>query len=102
MPSGRRSSKRPYGKPHEEFDPERALGGGPRVETGPRGEPHYVVAPRPNDKTYICPGCQQEIAGDTAHLVAWPVETMFGEDDAKAARRHWHTNCWRTFGRTRG
>lgn len=102
MPSGRRSNKRPYGKPHEEFDPDRALGGGPRIEPGPGGERYYVATPRPNDKTYICPGCNQEIAGDTVHVAAWPVEHMFGEEAAKAARRHWHTNCWRTFGRTRG
>jgi hypothetical protein len=99
MPSSRRSSKRPYGKPHEEFDVERALGNAPRVERGPGGEDHYVATPRATDKTYVCPACNQEIAGDTPHIVAWPVEHMFGEDAAKAARRHWHSSCWRTFGR---
>jgi len=102
MPTGRRSNKRPYGKPHEEFDPDRVTGGGPRIEPGPRGEPHYVATPRPTDKTYVCPACQQEISGDTAHVVAWPVDHLFGEDAAKDARRHWHSSCWRTFGRSRG
>jgi hypothetical protein len=99
MPSGRRSNKRPYGKPHEEFDADRALGGAARVETGPRGEQYYVATPRPTDKTYICPGCNREIAGETQHIVAWPVEHILGEDAAAQARRHWHSGCWRAFGR---
>jgi hypothetical protein len=102
MPTGRRSNKRPYGKPHEEFDVDRALGGGPRIEPGPGGEPYYVATPRPNDKVYLCPGCNQEIPGDMPHIAAWPADHMFGEEAAKAARRHWHSHCWRTFGRSRG
>lgn len=40
-------------------------------------------------KAYRCPGCEQEIAVGTPHVVAWPVEDGDGE-----ARRHWHTGCW--------
>jgi transposase len=58
MPSGRRSNKRPYGKPHAEYDADRALGGGPRIESGPGGEKFYVATPRPNDKLYVCPECR--------------------------------------------
>lgn len=39
------------------------------------------------DKTYRCPGCQQEIRPGTAHLVA------VANDDVEG-RRHWHTQCW--------
>lgn len=49
---------------------------------------------RGNDKTYRCPGCQQEIAGGTPHVVAWADDSLFGAEAALAARRHWHTACW--------
>ena len=103
MPSGRKSSKRPYGQPHPELDVDRARGAtGSRRETGPGGEEYFVATPRPNDKTYICPGCRQEIDGATAHVVAWAADGLFGADVAASERRHWHTNCWQTFGRQRG
>ena len=38
-------------------------------------------------KTYRCPGCDQEIAAGTPHVVAWAEGRV---DD----RRHWHTACW--------
>ena len=38
-------------------------------------------------KIYLCPGCQQDIAPGTGHLVIVPQ----GEPDL---RRHWHTPCW--------
>jgi hypothetical protein len=38
-------------------------------------------------KVYRCPGCDQEIAASTSHVVAWPEDQL---DD----RRHWHTACW--------
>ncbi len=99
----RRSTKRPYGEPHPELDVDALRGGlGARRETGPRGEEYFVAVPRPNDKVYICPGCGQEIDGETPHLVAWPTGSIFGDEAAAAARRHWHTNCWNSFGRTRG
>lgn len=102
MPSGRRSRKRPYGQPHEDYDTERALGAAPRIERGPGGEDYYVATPRPTDKTYTCPSCGKEIPGDSQHIVAWATGGLFGEEAAAAARRHWHTHCWRTFGRSRG
>jgi hypothetical protein len=102
MPSKRRSSKRPYGQPHPELDPDRVFGGGARRESGPRGEDYLVATPRLTDKTYVCPGCGREIAPQTAHVVAWAADGLFGADAAAADRRHWHTNCWATFGRARG
>ncbi|WP_297081147.1 hypothetical protein [uncultured Demequina sp.] len=103
MPSKRRSSKRPYGQPHPELDVDRVANAtGGRRETGPGGEEHIVVTPRPSDKTYTCPGCGRDIDGATQHLVAWPADGLFGAEAAAATRRHWHTHCWNTFGRTRG
>ncbi|HTW09923.1 MAG TPA: hypothetical protein VME46_20640 [Acidimicrobiales bacterium] len=45
------------------------------------------VQPAQAAKSYICPGCQQEITQGTGHLVVVPT-------GAPAARRHWHTPCW--------
>jgi len=38
-------------------------------------------------KTYLCPGCQQEILPRTGHVVVVPRE-------APDLRRHWHSSCW--------
>jgi hypothetical protein len=38
-------------------------------------------------KSYICPGCNQEIPSGAGHLVAVP-------QDAPDLRRHWHHPCW--------
>jgi hypothetical protein len=67
--------------------------GGPgRTESWPDGE--WVVRPVPGaatPKPYRCPGCDQEIAPGTPHLVAWPADGInVGVDE----RRHWHTACW--------
>jgi hypothetical protein len=46
-------------------------------------------------KTYVCPGCGLMIAAGTPHLVAWRADGLMGDEDDLAARRHWHTHCWR-------
>jgi hypothetical protein len=38
-------------------------------------------------KTYVCPGCQQQIPPGTFHVVVVPRE-------APDLRRHWHRSCW--------
>jgi hypothetical protein len=38
-------------------------------------------------KSYLCPGCNQDIAPGTGHLVVVP-------RDAPDLRRHWHRACW--------
>lgn len=43
-----------------------------------------------SDRTYLCPGCEQDIHPGTPHVVAWPEEGVGGVGD----RRHWHTPCW--------
>ena len=45
-------------------------------------------------KLYRCPGCDHEIRPGVPHLVVWPLEPIAGEA-GEAARRHWHTGCWR-------
>lgn len=53
------------------------------------------VAGTAPEKTYTCPGCGGAIAGDTAHLVVWRADGILGDAADLAARRHWHTACWR-------
>jgi hypothetical protein len=67
-----------------------------------RGEEFTVRAVTGSDKTYRCPGCDQEIRAGQPHIVAWPT----GRDSAGPAstgdnpsgraedRRHWHHPCW--------
>ena len=45
-------------------------------------------------KAYICPGCSGSIEPGTAHLVAWRADSILGDADAVAQRRHWHRRCW--------
>lgn len=46
-------------------------------------------------KEYSCPGCGRGIESGTAHLVAWRADGVLGDAADLAARRHWHTHCWR-------
>jgi len=46
-------------------------------------------------KSYTCPGCQRQIAPGTAHLVTWRADGVLGDEADLAARRHWHTACWK-------
>jgi hypothetical protein len=91
-PRGSRSS----GGEDEEFDLSRALYGSLRTETK-RGALWNVQSLSPSSaaKYYTCPGCSQEIAPGTAHIVAWRADGLMGEADDIAARRHWHSHCWR-------
>jgi hypothetical protein len=63
------------------------------VETGADGydyEVRAIAGPRAT-KLYRCPGCDQQIALGTPHLVVWPAD---GGESAGDDRRHWHTPCW--------
>ena len=64
-----------------------------RVEIGPDGYDYSVrpVAAARADKTYRCPGCDQEIRPGVAHVLVWPADA--GETSIDD-RRHWHTPCW--------
>lgn len=52
------------------------------------------VQPYEATKTYVCPGCNQDIPPGTHHLVAVPRH----DPDL---RRHWHKGCWQHRGRRR-
>jgi hypothetical protein len=54
-----------------------------------------------SDKTYRCPGCQQEVPAGSTHVVAWNRDTIGGEAAGLDWRRHWHSSCWRRRSRLR-
>ena len=99
MPSGRRSAKRPWAAEHPELDLDRVRGGR-RTERAGDGE-WTVVSVGGGEKSYVCPGCRQDVAPGTAHVVAWANDSLLGADAALADRRHWHTACWQNRARRR-
>jgi hypothetical protein len=79
-----------------ELDFERALAGRLRSEVKRDGA--WNVQPQSASsavKNYLCPGCGLEIEPGTAHLVTWRADGIMGEADDLAARRHWHSHCWK-------
>lgn len=80
----------------EPLDIERAMLGRLRVDLKRDGawnvQPHGASSAV---KVYTCPGCGLEIPPGTTHVVAWRADGIMGEADDLAARRHWHTHCWR-------
>jgi hypothetical protein len=46
-----------------------------------------LIHPFQANKTYLCPGCMQEIGPGIGHFVVVP-------SDAPDLRRHWHRPCW--------
>jgi hypothetical protein len=46
-------------------------------------------------KAYVCPGCGLDVPTGVAHLVTWRADGVLGDAADLAARRHWHTHCWR-------
>jgi len=81
-------------------EPERDLSqivlGGRRTELR-AGRPFTVqpVGGASAVKDYLCPGCSLTIAPGTPHVVVWRAEGVLGDAADLAARRHWHTHCWR-------
>lgn len=66
-----------------------AIGSTRWTESG-RGGEWTVSQIRGNEKTYLCPGCNQEIAAGRSHIVAWREDGIWGVGN----RAHWHTPCW--------
>jgi hypothetical protein len=80
----------------DERDLERSIFGGPRTESR-RGREFVVqsVSASAAVKGYTCPGCALTVSPGTPHVVVWRADGLFGAEDDLAARRHWHTHCWR-------
>ena len=80
----------------EQDDLARMLTGWKRTEVR-RGVAWYVqpVSAVQAQKSYVCPGCGQEIEPGIGHLVAWRADGVLGDAADIAARRHWHSHCWK-------
>jgi hypothetical protein len=75
---------------------ERLLAGWKRNEI--RRGVEWVVQPvsgAQSVKAYTCPGCGRTVEPGMAHLVTWRADGVLGDQADLAARRHWHTHCWR-------
>ncbi|MFG6502371.1 hypothetical protein [Microbacterium sp. P05] len=86
--------RRPSSSSDDSFD--RFVAGFKRTETRRGGE--WTVQPISQGqalKPYTCPGCGRLIPAGTAHLVAWRADGVLGDAADLAARRHWHSHCWR-------
>lgn len=46
-------------------------------------------------KSYVCPGCRQELPASVPHTIAWRESAAYGIGTGPEARRHWHTHCFR-------
>lgn len=91
----RRRGRPPPRPPEGGIDAGRALSGMQRYEEHSDGE--WIVrqvSGTASERSYRCPGCQQEVAAGTPHVVAWPAQVVVGE--GLEQRRHWHTSCWRS------
>jgi len=90
----RHDRRRPEPDRGDGFD--RMLAGWKRTERRSGGE--WTVQPVSGAKAlkdYVCPGCGRAVSVGTAHLVAWRADGVMGDAADLAARRHWHTHCWR-------
>lgn len=94
--SNRPRNQRGGGADDEAFDLSRALIG--RLHTEAKHDGLWNVQPlaaASATKFYLCPGCGLDIAPGTAHVVTWRADGLMGEADDLAARRHWHSHCWK-------
>lgn len=91
MPRANRRRREPG---DDSFD--RLLSGWKRTEVR-RGVTWTVqpVGAGQGEKTYTCPGCGRSVTPGLAHIVAWRADGVLGDAADLAARRHWHTTCWR-------
>ncbi|WP_372967276.1 hypothetical protein [Microbacterium sp.] len=91
-----RSRKRRPTRPEAEDSLDRLLASWKRTEVR-RGAEWTVqpVSAVQAQKEYTCPGCGRVVTTGTAHLVVWRADGVLGDAADLAARRHWHTHCWR-------
>lgn len=96
MPRSNRPRRRPGGGGDKPVDLSRALLGGaartPKRDGLWNSRPLAAAAAT---KHYVCPGCGGDIPPAMAHVVVWRADGILGEADDLAARRHWHTHCWK-------
>lgn len=91
-----RSRKRRPARPDPEDSLDRLLASWKRSEV--RRGIEWTVQPISAvqaQKDYVCPGCGRAVESGTAHLVVWRADGVLGDAADLAARRHWHTHCWR-------
>lgn len=89
-----RSNRRRDEPSNDSFD--RLLSGWKRTET--RRGTQWTVQPisaAQASKSYTCPGCGRIVPVGAAHVVVWRADGVLGDAADLAARRHWHTACWR-------
>jgi len=94
--SNRPRGRKPGGDDAADTDLSSVLFGTRHTESKRDGD--WNVQPVPAIKAvklYLCPGCNLEIAVGREHLVAWRADGVTGDAADLAARRHWHTHCWR-------
>ncbi|HWH26878.1 MAG TPA: hypothetical protein VNT53_09560 [Pseudolysinimonas sp.] len=96
MPRSHRPRRRLSSEEPEPLDLERARLGARHTESRRDGLWNVQpIAPGRSEKSYICPGCGGDIAPGVSHLVAWRADGLLGEAEDVAARRHWHSHCWK-------
>lgn len=93
-------SNRPRGRKNSSIDDDLSLdhlASGWRRTEHRRGVNWNVqpVSSQQATKVYSCPGCELEIVPGVAHVVAWRADGILGDGADIAARRHWHTYCWK-------
>ncbi|GGH39340.1 hypothetical protein [Microbacterium album] len=90
-------SRRPRREDRDDGSLERLIAGWRRTETR-RGREYSVqpVSGARAEKSYTCPGCRGTIEPGRAHVVVWSEDGVLGPAADLAARRHWHTHCWKT------
>ena len=96
MPRSNRPRRGAQQPEPEEIDLSRALAGA--LHTEQRRDGLWNVQPLSAAsavKVYVCPGCGLDIAPGTPHIVTWRADGLMGEADDLAARRHWHSHCWK-------
>jgi hypothetical protein len=80
------------------LDLTRALFGGRHTE--PKRDGLWNVQPvaaASAVKVYTCPGCGNQVTPGTSHVVTWRADGLMGESNDLAARRHWHSHCWKIY-----
>lgn len=96
MPRSNRPRGRHAAPDDDAPDLDRIRRGLKRVESKRTGEWNVQpVTASGATKPYLCPGCRNEVAPGTPHLVAWRADGLMGDEADLADRRHWHDHCWR-------